>query len=160
MCSMTCSCVTHDLLLCEMTYLYVCTWGERELNVRRKRLTQREKATCIHMLFLRSYQRYTTAQNHSTDHLRLTLDKLTGWLATPNLRTPHTSRHPQPPNSVPRSPTSDPPNLALQSLPPKNAEIALLPNTCGVKSIYCVSQKQNRFNNKSQWYNISPTFIS
>jgi len=32
-------------------------------------------------LFLQSYQRYTTAQNHSTCQLRLTLHKLTGWLA-------------------------------------------------------------------------------
>ena len=39
-------------------------------------------------LFLRSYQRYTTAQNHSTCQLRLTLYKLTGWLASLDLRKP------------------------------------------------------------------------
>ena len=43
-------------------------------------------------LFLRSYQRYTTAQNHPTDHLRLTLDKLTGWLASLDGHKPHTNR--------------------------------------------------------------------
>jgi len=34
----------------------------------------------------------TTAQNHSTCQLRLTLDKLPGWLASLNLRKPYTSR--------------------------------------------------------------------
>jgi len=43
-------------------------------------------------LFLRSYQRYTTAQKHSSYHLRLTLDKLTGWLASLDLRKTYTSR--------------------------------------------------------------------
>jgi len=38
-----------------------------------------------------SYHRYTTAQKYSTDHLRLTLDKLTGWLASLDLPNPHTS---------------------------------------------------------------------
>jgi len=33
-------------------------------------------------LILRSYQRYITAQKHSTYHLRLELDKLTDWLAS------------------------------------------------------------------------------
>jgi len=46
---MTCSCVIHDLLWCDVTYSYVCIWGEREQKIPRKRLTQREKATCIYM---------------------------------------------------------------------------------------------------------------
>jgi len=44
--------------------------------------------------------------------------------------------------------------------PPKNGEIALGPNTRVVKCKYYVSQKQNGFNNKIQWYSILLTFIS
>jgi len=43
--------------------------------------------------------------------------------------------------------------------PPKNGEIAQWPNTRVVKCKYCVSQKQNGFNNKIQWYSILLTFI-
>jgi len=43
--------------------------------------------------------------------------------------------------------------------PPKNGEIALWPNTRVVKCKYCVSQKQNGFNNNVQWYIILLTFI-
>jgi len=59
-------------------------------------------------LFMRSYQRYTTAQNHSTCQLRLTLYKLTGQLASLDYTSP-TLMHPQPPNSDPWSPTSGAP---------------------------------------------------
>jgi len=43
--------------------------------------------------------------------------------------------------------------------PPKNGVIALWPNTRVVKCEYCVSQKQNGFNNKIHWYSILLTFI-
>jgi len=43
--------------------------------------------------------------------------------------------------------------------PPKNGEIALKPNARVVKCKYHVSQKQDGFNNKNQWYNILLTFI-
>ena len=43
--------------------------------------------------------------------------------------------------------------------PPKNGVIALWPNTRVVKCKYCVSQKQNGFNNKIHWYSILLTFI-
>ena len=43
--------------------------------------------------------------------------------------------------------------------PPKNGEIALWSNKRVVKYKYCVSQKQNGFDNKIQWYNILLTFI-
>ena len=43
-------------------------------------------------LFLRSYQTYTTTRRYSTCQLRLTLHKLTGWLASLDLRKPHASR--------------------------------------------------------------------
>jgi len=42
-------------------------------------------------LFLRSYQRYTTARKHSTCQLRLTLYNLMGWLASLDLRKSYTS---------------------------------------------------------------------
>ena len=42
--------------------------------------------------------------------------------------------------------------------PPKNGGIALWPNTHVVKCKYCVSQKQNGFNNKMHWYSILLTF--
>jgi len=58
-------------------------------------------------LLLRSYQRYTAAQNHSTCQLRLRLYKLTGWLASLDYASP-TLKHSHPPNSVLRLPTSDP----------------------------------------------------
>ena len=38
--------------------------------------------------------------------------------------------------------------------------IALWPKTRVVKFTYSVSQKQNGFNNKGHWYNISLTFTS
>ena len=41
-------------------------------------------------LFLWSYQRYTTAWGHSMCQLRLTLFKLTGWLASLDLHKPYT----------------------------------------------------------------------
>jgi len=44
---------------------------------------------------------------YSTDHLRLTLYKLTGWVASLDLRKPYTSRILSR-RSVPRSPTSNP----------------------------------------------------
>jgi len=43
--------------------------------------------------------------------------------------------------------------------PPKNAEIALSPNTRVVKCKYCISQKRKQDNDKIQWYNISVIFI-
>ena len=43
--------------------------------------------------------------------------------------------------------------------PPKNGEIALWPNTRVVKCKYCVSQKQNEFNDNIDWYSILLTFI-
>ena len=49
--------------------------------------------------------------------------------------------------------------MNLDSYPPKNAEIALWPNTHVVKHTYYVSQKQNGFKNKSQSYDILLTFI-
>ena len=47
----------------------------------------------------------------------------------------------------------------LLYVPPTNGEIALWLNTRVVKCTYYVSQKQNGFNNKGQWYNFSLTFI-
>ena len=43
--------------------------------------------------------------------------------------------------------------------PLKNGVIALWPNTRVVKCKYCVSKKQNGFNNKIHWYSILLTFI-
>jgi len=48
---------------------------------------------------------------------------------------------------------------AGQLRPPKIGEIALWSNTRVVKCKYDVSQKQNGFDNKNQWYNIVLTFI-
>ena len=45
-------------------------------------------------------------------------------------------------------------SLAVRMTPPKNGVIALWPNKRVVKCKYYVSQKQNGFNNKIQWYNI------
>jgi len=44
--------------------------------------------------------------------------------------------------------------------PPKIGQIALWPNTRGVKCKYCVSQKRNEANDKAQWYVVLLTFIS
>ena len=43
--------------------------------------------------------------------------------------------------------------------PPKNGVIALWPNTLVVKCKYCVSQKRNEANTKSQWLKVLLTFI-
>jgi len=52
-----------------------------------------------------------------------------------------------------------PKHLVNKPVPPKNGLIALRPNTRVVKCKYYVSQKQNGFNNKIQWYDISLTCI-
>ena len=49
--------------------------------------------------------------------------------------------------------------IYIYMYPPKNGLIALWPNTRVVKCKYYVSQKQNGFNNKIQWYNILLTCI-
>jgi len=45
----------------------------------------------LHSFPWRSYQRYNFVRRHSMCQLRLTLKKMTGWLATLDLRKPYTS---------------------------------------------------------------------
>jgi len=48
----------------------------------------------------------------------------------------------------------------LHRYPPKNGEIALWLNMRVVKCKYCVSQKQNGFNDKIHWYSILLTYLN
>jgi len=65
--------------------------------------------------------------------MRSTIHKLTGWLASLDLRNPHTKSHPQPPNIVPSSPTSD---------PPKHYSFRLVPQTPTLKGVR-VKEREN-----------------
>jgi len=73
-------------------HAFVCLYKTRKSLLRLPPWEGSKTPGSISTRTLWSYQRYNTARKHSTCQLWSTNNKLTGWLASLDIRKPHTSR--------------------------------------------------------------------